>query len=153
VKKISANTTFQRKIFPVLWFGILAVVFLSMVFGRVYRQAPFALIVPIIMAAFGYVLMRNLIFDLVDEVYDDGDSLLVKKGAEEERIALSNIMNVSASMMTNPPRISLRLVTPVKFGQEIVFSPVRQFTLNPFAKNPIAQDLMVRVDQARAQRR
>ncbi len=112
MKKISASNTFQRKIFPFLWFGILGVVFFSMLFGRVYRQTPLALIVPIAMGVFGYFLMKNLIFDLVDEVYDDGDSLVVKKGSEEERVALSNIMNVGASTMTNPPRISLRLVTP-----------------------------------------
>jgi hypothetical protein len=152
VKRISANNAFQRKIFPVLWFGVLAIVFVGMALGRVYRQAPFALFVPIGMAVFGYFLMKNLIFDLVDEVYDDGDFLLVRKGMEEERVALSNIMNVSASSMTNPPRVSLRLVTPGKFGQEIVFSPIRPFTLNPFAKNPVAEDLIVRVDQARSHR-
>lgn len=153
MKKISANNAFQRKIFPVLWFGILGVIFFSTIFTGAYRRAPVALVVPVAMGVFGYILMKNLIFDLVDEVYDDGDSLVVKKGSEEERIALSDIMNVSASMMTNPPRISLRLVTPGQFGQEIVFSPVRQFTLNPFAKNPIAEDLIVRIDQARMRRR
>jgi hypothetical protein len=149
VKKISANSPFQRKIFPVLWFGILTLVFVAMAFGRVYRQAPFALFGPIIMAVFGYVLMKNLIFDLVDEVYDEGDFLLVRKGREEERVALSNIMNVSASTLTNPPRITLRLVTPGKFGTEIAFSPERQFSFNPFVRNQVAEDLIVRVDQAR----
>lgn len=153
MKKISANNRFQRKIFPFLWFGILGVIFFSTIFTGAYRTAPMALIVPIFMGFLGFFLMKNLIFDLADEVYDGGDFLLVKKGSEEEAVPLSNIMNVGASMMTNPPRISLRLVTPGKFGQDIVFSPVRPFTFNPFAKSPVAEDLMVRVDQARLHRR
>jgi hypothetical protein len=61
-------------------------------------------------------------------------------------------MNVNASTMTNPPRITLRLATPSKFGSEIAFSPARQFTLNPFAPSPVAEDLIVRVDKARTLR-
>ena len=73
----------------------------------------------------------------------------MRKGDVEERVPLANIMNVSASVAMNPPRITLRLVRPGKFGAEIAFSPVRTFTLNPFARNPVAEDLMLRVDQAR----
>jgi hypothetical protein len=67
-------------------------------------------------------------------------------------LPFSNIMNVSMSTSLNPPRLSLRLVRPRQLGPEIVFSPVRPFSLNPFARNPIAEDLMVRVDRARSKR-
>jgi len=93
--------------------------------------------------------MRKLVWDLVDEVYDGGDYLLVRNGGKEDRVALSNIMNVSASTMTNPPRVTLRLSTPGRFGDEIVFSPIKPITLNLFARNKIADDLIVRVDRAR----
>jgi hypothetical protein len=43
-------------------------------------------------------------------------------------------------------------VHPGKFGDEIAFSPIRRFTLNPFARNEVAEDLMARVDQARMRR-
>ena len=76
----------------------------------------------------------------------------MRKGDEEDMVPLSNVMNVSASTVTNPPRITLRLVTPGKFGDEVTFSPMKDFTLNPFARNPIAEDLIRRVDQARARR-
>ena len=101
---------------------------------------------------FGYFLMKKLVWDLVDEVYDCGDFLLVKNRDEEERIALSNIMNVNASTYINPPRITLRLVNPSKFGSEVAFSPITGFKLNPFAKNAVAEDLIVRVYQARSKR-
>lgn len=90
--------------------------------------------------------------DLADEVYDCGDSLLIRNRSKEDTIALSNIMNVSASTYMNPPRVTLRLVTPSKFGSEVAFSPIVGFTLNPFAKNRVTENLIVRVDQARSRR-
>jgi hypothetical protein len=154
MKKISSGNLFiTKKVFPVLWFGILGVVLFSMVFSGAYQRAFPMLIFPVFMALVGFFLMKKLVWDLMDEVYDCGDFLLVKNGSEEDQVPLSNIMNVSISLLTNPQRITLRLVTPGKFGEEIAFAPQRQFTLNPFAKNPIAEDLMVRVDQARAGRR
>ena len=50
----------------------------------------------------------------------------------------------------NPPRIVLRLVSPGKFGSEVAFFPQRSFTFNPFAKIPIAEDLIGRVYRAHA---
>jgi len=51
--------------------------------------------------------------------------------------------------MVNPPRITLRLVRPGRFGREITFTPVKPFTMNPFTRNPVADDLIERVDKAR----
>ena len=115
-------------------------------------RAPVVLIAPCIMALFGYVIMKKTLWDLADEVFDCGDHLLVKIRDEQDAVPLSNVMNVSVATLMNPPRITLRLVTPGKFGSEICFSPIRPFTLNPFARSAIADDLVVRVDRARARR-
>jgi hypothetical protein len=143
---------FYKKIFPLFWFGFLAVfVAIAASSAGVRGDWPF-IAMPCFMAVVGFLLMRKLLWDLADEVHDAGDYLLVRKGSEEERVPLSNIMNVSASLNMNPPRITLRLVNPGKFGQEISFSPPRPFSFNLFAKNPVAEDLIVRVDQARVRR-
>jgi hypothetical protein len=153
MKRISSKSLFiSKRIFPVVWFGFLGFFVFEAIRKGAGTKEPLFLLVPCVMAVFGFLLMKKMVWDLVDEVYDDGDSLLVKSGSIEDRIALSNVMNVSASMFMNPPRISLRLVTPGKFGSEVSFSPVRAFSLNPFAKNEIAEDLIARVDQARARR-
>ena len=47
------------------------------------------------MAIFGYFLFKSLIFDLVDEVTDEGDTLVARNGNHIERIALDNIMNIN----------------------------------------------------------
>ena len=52
----------------------------------------------------------------------------------------------------NPQRITLRLVKPGRFGPEISFTPVTRFGFNRFAKNPVAEDLMVRAYEARTRR-
>jgi hypothetical protein len=141
-----------KTIFPVIWFGFLGFFVFDAVMNGAATKDPLFLIVPCVMAVFGFVMMKKMVWDLVDEVYDDGDSLFIKNRGVEERLPLSNVMNVSASIFMNPPRISLRLVTPGKFGSVVSFSPVTPFSLNPFAKNAVAEDLMVRVDQARLQR-
>ena len=75
--------------------------------------------------------------------------MLFRSRDVEERVLLSNVMNVSVTPHMNPPRITLRLVEPCRLGSEIAFSPATPFTWSPFAKNPVAEDLIVRVDKAR----
>ena len=151
--KISSGMTFfHKRIFPALWFGFLALfVATGLASGAVQRSWMF-LVVPIFMAVFGYFLFKRLAWVLADEVHDCGDFLFVKSGTVEERVYLSNIMNVSVTTFANPPLVTLRLVTPVQSGSEITFSPAAGFTLNPFAKNKIAEDLMVRAHRARTLR-
>lgn len=148
----SGNLWLFKKVFPVVWFGFLIVFVWVTLSSSAGREDLLFLGAPLLMAVIGYAVMKKLIWDLADEVYDGGDFLLVKKRGQEDRILLSNVMNVSASTSTNPPRIALRLVSPSLFGSEIAFSPVTGFTLNPFAKNKIAEDLIIRVDQARSKR-
>lgn len=150
MQRISSRTTFiSKRVFPVIWFGVLALVVIAPLLGKKPRGGlPLVfLIMPFIMAVFGYFIMKKLVFDLADEVFDDGDALVVRFGSEQERIPLSQIMNISYSHMTNPSRVTLTLRTPGRFGKEVTFSPPQTFL--PFAKNPIVADLIERADQAR----
>jgi hypothetical protein len=151
MNRISSKVTFfQKRIFPVFWFGFLAVFVAVGIFSGVARSNPVFLVVPCAMAIFGYALMRFLLWDLADEVTDYGSYLLVRRGSVEDRVDLANIMNISSSVLVNPPRVTLRLISPGKLGKEIVFSPIRPFTLNPFARNAIVEDLIERVHRARS---
>jgi hypothetical protein len=153
MKKISSGSTaFYKRGFPLLWFGMIAVFLVMVVISGEAQQNPIVLMMPCFMVIVGWVVMKRFIWDLADEVQDGGDFLLVSYKGREERIDLANIMNVSVSTNVNPPRITLRLVNPGSFGREIVFSPVSGFTLNPLARNTIADDLIERVDRARVRR-
>ena len=107
---------------------------------------PF-LIVPAIMAVVGIVIFKKLIFDLVDEVWDEGDTLLIRNGDEEERIALRDIKNINYSPFINPPRVVLSMRYPTIFGEQIAFNPPVRFV--PFSTSPLINDLIDRVDRAR----
>jgi hypothetical protein len=145
----SGQTFFIKRIFPAFWLGIVGLFAIGgIVSGEAWQQPQF-IAIPVIMVVFGFFLFRKLVWDIADDVRDGGAFLLVRKGKIEERIRLDNVMNVSLSQFTNPRRISLRLRTPGKLGDEIVFIPRSTFQLNPFARNPVAEKLMVRVDQFR----
>ena len=107
VRQISSKLTFYyKRIFPIIWFGLLVVFLVMAVLGITSTNDSFPampLIVPIVMAVVGYTFMKKLVFDLVDEVFDDGNALVVRNGGKEDRIALSNIVNVSYSPYVNPP--------------------------------------------------
>jgi hypothetical protein len=150
MKKISGGSTFYyKRILPVVLFGIpLFIVYAT--FSAAHGPPPLLGLLPllVLMPAF-YLVLRKVVWDLADEVWDGGDHLVVKMGSDSETVALSNIMNVSASTLVNPPRITLRLVNPGRFGREISFSPPRNSLFKPFARNAVADDLIERVHRAR----
>jgi hypothetical protein len=150
MKRISSKgTLFYKRLFPLLWFGILTFIVVSMLLesGRTHGANLPAVIVPIVMAAFGYIILRQLVFNLVDEVWDDGDALLVRNAGVEERIPFTNIINLGFSSLIRPQRVTLTLRQPGLFGKDITFSgPTRFLTL---ARSPIIDELIERIDRAR----
>jgi len=73
----------------------------------------------------------------------------VRFAAEEERIALADIINVGYTQFVNPPRITLTLRQPGRFGREVSFSPQRRF-LSPFRRSPLIAELIERTHAARS---
>lgn len=104
-------------------------------------------ITAIFMAAIGYFIMKYLVFDLMDEAYDEGSSMLFKNKGKTVRVNLSDIKNVSYTVVINPPRVTLSLRCKTEFGDEITFSPPG--SLIPFKKNKDIVELIDRIDRAR----
>ncbi len=150
----SAGTVWYKRAFPVLWFGLLAV-FLAIAWlqpGGPGKAPPRVMtIIPLFMMAFGYVLMRKLVFDLVDEVWLEGDQVVVVQRGERIRIPLLQVMNVNATTMVNPPRVTLMLRQPnVRLGDSVSFIPAGpRGLLRSFKPNPVAMDLIRRIDALR----
>jgi len=113
--------------------------------GRL-ESAPL-LFIPVLMAGLGYIMFKNFIWPLADEVWDDGDTLIVRIGNQEQRIALSEISDVSYSNYKNVPRVTIVLRQPSIFGPEIIFSPPA--TLLPFAGNSVIEELIERINAKR----
>jgi hypothetical protein len=153
LKRISSKRTiFYKRVFPVLWFGFIAFFLVVNVLTRqrTHAAAIPILIVPVVMVIVGYTLFRRLVFDLVAEVWDDGDTLVVRNAGVEERVPLRNIINIGYSSLTNPERVTLTLRDPGPLGKEITFMPLpRPFSFQWLSRNPIIDELIERVDQAR----
>ena len=146
---ISSRMAFYwKRVFPAVWFGFLAFFVLTVLAARGGRDfRPAFLIIPLFMAVFGYFLMKKLVFDLVDEVWDDGTELVVKNRGHVERIPFANIMNVSYTVLSNPPRVTLTLRTPGRLGKEVTFAPPVRWI--PLSRSPIVDRLIERIDAAR----
>ena len=153
MRRISSKWTFfYKRISPVIFFGFL-VVFIGIALLANLRSnsaldnIPF-LIVAIVMTVV-FFISKKLIFDLVDEVWEDGETLVVRNSGQEQRIALVDIKNVNYSPLISPPRVTLSLRRPTVFGDEVTFcAPVRMV---PLAPSPVINDLIERVDRAREQ--
>lgn len=152
MRRLSSRTTFwYKRVFPVIWFGFLALFIAVPTFGSLTKGAAppdlLFFIVPVAMAVFGYFVMKKFIFDLVDEVFDACDALLVKSGGRDDRIALSDIKNVNYTPMMSPPRVTLSLRKPSVFGDKVSFcAPIQ---LIPLSNHPIIDELIDRIEAAR----
>src|SRR5512136_3129241 len=151
MKRLSSKSIFFYKIvMPIFWFGFLGVFMLTALFanhkanGSDVIASVMPIVMPLIMAAFGYFILKKLVFDLINEVYDEGSSLLFKNGRKEVRVNLNEIKNVSYSTMVSPPRVTLSLRRMTEFGDELSFSPTMSFI--PFKKNPEIVELIDRID-------
>ncbi len=150
MQRISSGTTaVSKRVFPIFWFGFLAVFFLTALFVIPWSpENVIFLVMPVVMAAFGYFLMKALVFDLVDEVWDAGDHLVVRNKGEDSIIRLEDIVNLNYSTFSNPKRATLRLRSAGRLGREIAFIPVSK-VWPPFARNEIIDGLVDRIDAAR----
>ena len=74
---------------------------------------------------------------------------VMRRGGIEESVPISGIKEVALALFSRPPRITLRLATPGKFGNAIVFTPPTSPGLEIFGRNPIAEGLKAKVQRAR----
>lgn len=153
----STSTWFYKRMFPAVWFGFIALFFAFSLWARLHpeisRGPPpdlMFMVMPLFMAVVGFIVFRQLIFDLVDEVWLDGDWLLVTNHGEKQRVALADVMNINSSTRTNPRRVTVMLRTKTRLGSSFSFVPAspRGF-LSAFKPDPVATDLIRRVDAAR----
>ncbi|MGA3210124.1 MAG: hypothetical protein ABSD20_02400 [Terriglobales bacterium] len=145
----SGSVAVGKVVFPVIWFGILAIIFLIGLFGKDAHgnHSLAAIVFPFFMAAIGYFIMKKTMWGLADEVLDAGDSLIVRIGREQEQIPLANIINVGYQFQTESARVTLTLRIPSRFGNEISFYAQQKFLR--FAPDPAITDLIQRIDAAR----
>ena len=158
MRRLSSSTTFfYKRVFPLLWIGFLLAVFGLQFWlashARANEQSPPLfplLLMPLFMGGIMFLIYRTLLQDLMDEVWLDGDWLVVKSRGQQIRVALRDVMNINASTITNPRRITVMLRTDSRFGRNLTFIPAspRGF-MAAFKPDPVATELIERVDALR----
>jgi hypothetical protein len=145
----SRLTFFYKRVLPVIVFGVFGLVAIVALSAQRSSPGPGVFIVLHMgfMATIGFLVMKKLVFDLVDEVWDEGSALLIKNKGQQVRVELSAIVNVGHSMFANPARVTLLVRHGTPLGDELAFLPPTQLIRS--ARNPLVEELIQRVDAAR----
>jgi hypothetical protein len=112
------------------------------------NPAPSLFAVAIVGAFFVYFLKRTQIHRLADEVQDCGDHLRVRRGRTETMIRFSNIAIVDVAIGCGIPRITVRLLNPMKLGGRVEFLPQGSLWSRVSRVKRVAADLTDRAHQA-----
>ena len=151
-ERLSGNLVFLKYVFPAIWVLFVAswVVSFVMMMWRAEVGEALALLAPLVLViAIGVFFYRKLVWELADEVVLRGDTLYVRRRGVEQRIPLSEVVNIEHWRWMNPQRVTVRLRKPGPFGTEVAFMPRFELLFNPFAIHPVADFLIMRVDLAR----
>ncbi|MDT0630090.1 hypothetical protein [Alteromonas sp. W364] len=146
MKKVSTSPFFFKKVFPVFWLGFVFLFFIVSIALGAYEKSIMFVVAPIIMIVFGVILFKKLVWDLCDEVIDEGESLLIKKGKLEQRVLLKDVVNIN-HQLSSPERVVLSVRTSGSIGKELAFIPLMHMRI--FSKNKHVIKLIQRVDDAR----
>jgi hypothetical protein len=113
--------------YSIIWIGALALFSAAAWFSDLEKTSLFVMIVSVALALSLIKKLYDWEWNLADEVFDDGDNLVVRRRGEEEVVPLSNITSVVYNnrwrTYAGPAQITLGLAHAGKFGSKIVFSP------------------------------
>jgi len=151
MKRISSEITqLHKTLFPVLIVGVSVIVLAILVADMVRnKQVNYLAIGFIVLAGvYAFAESKKRITGLVDEVWDDGDAVVIKNGNREARVALSNIRKVRYGGIGNANFVTLQLHEACSLGKEISFVPPRK--LLQFTRNPAISELISRIKKTAA---
>jgi hypothetical protein len=123
-KRLSRFIDTDKWLVPLFWSAVMGYIFayLPLKDGAI-RSSNTALLLFLAIVLVGYALSQLAFRNFVDEVFDEGDYLLVRRRGMEDRIPLTNIESVRKAMYRRPPRVTLVLRHPTHFGATIVYAP------------------------------
>lgn len=157
MKKISSRLTFLAiKIFPAFFLCVAGLVFVlgaSLVIlvedktaNPPFLSGLFLISFSILIILVYFFVVKKFTFDIVDEAFDEGSTLLLKKRTKEVRIKPSDI-KIVGYQWSSPPKVTLNLRIETELGTNISFIP--PFRLNIYKKPAIVTDLIDRIEDAK----
>jgi hypothetical protein len=85
----SKMTFFYKRVFPVIWFGVLLLFLAFALFALSHDGTASNITLVIMLPSMGiasYQFMKKMAFNLADEVLDAGNALVVRNGGQEEAL-------------------------------------------------------------------
>ncbi|MDP2956266.1 MAG: hypothetical protein Q8N53_07585 [Longimicrobiales bacterium] len=140
------STYYWSRIFPTVWSGLVGIV-VALLWLDVLGDGPIPLAVKVTATTLWAVLSAFFFraFGRFQDVWLDGDDLLVGDPIRGLRISLRDVREVKESRLNQVKNIKLKLARPTPWGDSIAFVPkgFRTF-LFPYASSPVADDLRER---------
>ncbi|TWT85321.1 hypothetical protein Pla123a_01280 [Posidoniimonas polymericola] len=152
--QISAKSTpLYKRVFPTVGTALVGVVMLIGVGAGIATRQTFVVAVfvgiPLFMAVFGVMVLKQTVLRLVDEVWDCGDTILIRNNGREHRFPLAAFSGIVCTKFRNPPQATLTLREPDDdLGGEIRFLPPGR--PSPLSTPPAIEDLRSRIDATNA---
>jgi hypothetical protein len=143
----SKGTIFYKRVFPVMWLGGLAAAAVLMLGSGKLKESdsvmPF-LVAVVLLATMGYLIMKTQLWILIDEVHDEGASLLFRNADTAVRVNLADIESVSYKTIgVVVPRVTIRVKHETELGSKLRFMPTVRAI--PFMKVAAINELVDRI--------
>ena len=154
MKKISSGYTFfWKRIYPTIFLGgiLFIIVYGVLSDPNIVDKIPVYIVLSV-MFILGIFFCKFFVFDLIDEVYDEGDSLLFINRGKKVSVALKDIKNLSYQQLQKPQRITVSVRYETELGSKLSFSPIGCFSVFSL-KNKTVQELIDRIDEARRKKK
>ncbi|MHB1192182.1 MAG: hypothetical protein ACYC6F_03970 [Longimicrobiales bacterium] len=143
------STWYWSRIFPTLWSTLLGIFVVLLWMGVLGDAAAAAGVKAGVTAAWvGFSVVFFRMFGRLEDVWLDGDDLLVGDPARGTRISLRDVREVRESRLRQVKSITLELGRSTPSGDSITFVPKGLTTfLFPFASSPVADRLRERKER------
>jgi hypothetical protein len=151
-----SGTTRMKRAFCLGAIALIGIACVPSILDGSFVRNPVVNVVPILILGgfWAYFLNKSRVFRFADEILDCADHLKVRRGDISEEVQFHNISGVEVSI-GKPNRISIRFVTPNRFGSNIEFLPEylpKTMSWSTSEMDRVAAGLRERADRARAAR-
>lgn len=149
MKKISGEMVLIKKLYPAFVFSIFGISIALGLSGGITKENGFGLLVLIGASIYTFLSFKRLLWDLADEVFDCGDSLIFLKSGTKTKVMLSDITHVEYNHSHSPERVKVFVNTSNANKYEFVFCPEGKWKLSWRDKNPLVLELIDRIEQSK----
>lgn len=138
----SKLSVWNKRFVPVFWCGFVALVAWALAVNG--ADTTWVVGIPAALLLAGLAYMRAFTFVLADQVFDAGNSLVIRSKGKELAIPFANIADVKYALVADPPRIVITFSTAAVPHANVQFMPPVVPAMFIFRKHPLVAELKKR---------